>query len=68
MDACATIEYAPYFDFQRFPRFWSLRRLPRTDPKANKTAIIIMPDEKSHGLGIKRESREKKWPISDDFG
>ena len=45
------------------------RHLPKTDVEKNETAN--RPDEKSHGLGIQRESCKKKCPIiylfSDDF-
>ena len=52
--------------FSEVPRFWSSRPLPKTDLEKNETSSLA-PDEKFHGLGKRRESRNKR-PISDDFG
>ena len=45
-----------YTLFLRFPRLGSVRPLPRTDLEKTK----MLPDEKSHDLGTRRESFENK--------
>ena len=59
----AKIEVHHFFS-NSTPQFGSLRPLPKTDLEK----IKLIPDEKSHGSGIQRESRKKNGRFSAILG
>ena len=59
----ATIEVHHFF--VGAPKYGSLRSLPNTDLEKKSKPL---PDEKSYGLGIQRDSCKKKMSFYDSFG
>ena len=64
-DACYDRGVAPLFFLNTTPQFGSLRQTsPKKTDLMNENKTAMMPDGKSHGLGIQRGSSSKtKGPI-----